>query len=263
VLKVLIGVPTLNCEKAIIPVIEGLIKISINGISTDILVVDNLSQDKTVHLVNNIKEKFTKNKIHCVKNKQNIGLGGSQTRIFWLANKLNYDYVAIFHGDGQANPLDLERMIKVALDDKTLEAVLGSRFLRESKRYRYSIFRLGYNLILNLVFSMKVKKIIYDMGSGINIYRINKLTSLNIFNLDQGLNFNYELLLNQIYQNHKIKFVSHAWRNDGQKSSVIVWKQTLKLFKLLLRSKKKIYQQCSPNLWTLIEEPGVDFVKKI
>ena len=83
-----------------------------------IVIVDDVSKDKTVEIVKSYKEKFP-GKIELICHEVNKGVGGAiSTGYIWCRdNKL--DVATVMAGDAQMDPNDLPSLLDPVVDDKT------------------------------------------------------------------------------------------------------------------------------------------------
>ena len=117
---------------------------------------------------------------------------------------------------------------------------MGARFKKGSKLKGYSFNRLAGNIIFNLLFSITLRKKIYDLGAGINILSVEGLKNNKVLELTtDDLCFNYMLLVNLVKNKAKIKFESISWSEEDQISNVKVIRQLIKLIKIWIESFKK------------------------
>ena len=128
-----------------------------------ICIIDNNSKDKTF-----IKTKaFIKNrnlkKFEIIKNLKNFGQGGSHKVAFEHALKNKCDYCLVYHGDDQANIKDFKQIF-LNKSYNNFDAVLGARFLKDSKLINYQLYRILGNKIFNFLFTMVTNYKIYDLG---------------------------------------------------------------------------------------------------
>lgn len=244
-IKPLIFVPAYRCEKFIKKVINKLDKESfLNGIPA--LIVDNCSPDKTLDESILASRESTRT-ISIIQNNQNYGLGGSHKTAFRFALKNNFTHLCIIHGDDQGDPKDLAKLIyhlqssSKNFHNKNNFSILGARFQKGSQLKGYSFSRYMGNIIFNFLFSISLKRRIYDLGAGINIFSINDLKSNKILEVTtDDLCFNYMLLVNLLKSKSKIIFKPIKWVEEDQISNVKVIQQLLKLIKIWLQSFKKL-----------------------
>jgi glycosyltransferase involved in cell wall biosynthesis len=189
----------------------------------DIVMIDNCSSDESVDLLSQMKKIEG---LEIFQNTSNIGLGGSQKTIFNLAKSREYEYVCILHSDLQPTVKDLMLSIET-IRTKGFDAVLGSRFKPGSIRINYSKIRFLGNIILLSIFTFRFRRVIYDLGSGLNCYRTSKLPRFS--DLPNDLSYNCNLLVRQIKNRNSIYWQPITWREGAAPSS-------LKPFKLFTQS---------------------------
>ena len=231
--KILLLIPTYNCEIQITRVLDSLIENVINKFH-EILIVDNLSSDDTRAIVKKHRLYLDK-KVKLFIPEKNRSLGGTHKLGFDYAIKNCFSHIAIFHGDDQGNINDLVEMIK---DLDLGKSILGSRFSLKSKRINYSRSRILGNLILNILFSIKFRKFLKDLGSGVNVYSCNTLDRIDYYSFQDNLTFNYELI--SALASRKFYFTFHPieWKETDQKSNAKNFKIFLQGIKIFLKKSK-------------------------
>lgn len=139
-MRLLIGIPAFNEEKSIATVI-GRIPRKIEGIrKVDVLVVDDGSSDRT-------REEALHSGATALVHLINRGLGGALKTILVYARENKYDFLITCDADGQHNPEDIHRIIKILRKD-TIDVVITSRW----KKPRSGIFsRYLINWFANIV----------------------------------------------------------------------------------------------------------------
>ena len=232
-MKILIFIPMYNCEKQISRVISQF-NDDIQKLFDEILVVDNISEDNSLKVAEESLKKLNNIKITLIQNKENVSLGGSHKVAFNYAIENNYDYIIVLHGDDQGSVRDIIPYIK----DKTAfqyDAFLGARFMKGATIKGYSFIRIAGNYVLNAVYSIVVKKFVYDMGSGLNMFKLEFLKSkFYIEILPNSLTFNNLMLLYISWKKLKYRFFPINWREDDQVSNAKMFKQGFEILKFCL-----------------------------
>ena len=179
-----IVIPARNEEKTI-----GKVTVSLKKFG-DILVVDDMSTDKTNLILNHSGIKFIKNKI-------NLGYEASVLKGIKYLLKKNYKYIATFDADGEHDPEFLKNVKKY----KNFDLLIGSR----KKLNRFSEY--VFSFFTNLFFSIP------DPLSGLKIYSTSILKKINLSNEND---FNTYLIFKIKNLNGKIihKLVSVKKRKD-------------------------------------------------
>jgi len=129
--KVLIFVVCYNAEKWIESVLDRIPNdiLKNKNFSTEILVIDDQSPDRTFYAAEDYARRRPEIKINVLYNPKNQGYGGNQKIGYFYALRKGFDAVVLLHGDGQYAPEYLGQMIQPILDEEA-DAVFGSRLIR-------------------------------------------------------------------------------------------------------------------------------------
>jgi len=228
-MKKLLVIPTYNCEAQIGRLLRKSERI-INTEFEEVLIIDNGSADKTVeYAINGIKSIEIPAKV--LQNIQNISLGGSLKTGFLYAKNNSFDFVAVLHGDDQAQIKDLGPVFK-DLENHDIDLGIGARFHSNSNLIGYSMFRKIGNRLLNLYCIICTGKKIDDLIAGLNIFRVAKLQMDEILSFPNDLTFDVHILLRAINQKQSIKFFPITWTEEDQVSNAKVIKQALTILGL-------------------------------
>lgn len=231
--KILVFIPCYNCEKQISRVLAQLDE-KVLPYVTEVILVNNLSPDHTVDVA---KEYLTAHpEIPCkiINNNQNYNLGGSHKVAFNYALDHGFDYVIVLHGDDQGNIHDFLPLLETREQAK-YDCVLGARFMKGSKLIGYSKKRIWGNKVFNALFSIAVGRKVYDLGSGLNMYKTSMLQLKYYVNLSDALFFNDEMLLFSSYYKHNLKFQPITWREEDQVSNAKLFQFSKSLMKMAFR----------------------------
>jgi len=216
--SVLVVIPTFNCESQIIKVLEKLAQMPrIAGV--DFWVIDNGSADSTYwRAFDYVNENKIAN-VNVYQTFQNNSLGGTIKIAFNSAKIYGYEFVAIFHGDNQGDVSDLHKILGYANSSRDSQSVLGSRFMRKSKLIEYSKIRLAGNLVLNLIYSVFTRRLLTDLGSGLNLYKVKDISKIDYMMFADSLTFNYELILAMIRGRIRFMYFPIVWKETDQISN--------------------------------------------
>jgi glycosyltransferase involved in cell wall biosynthesis len=189
----------------------------------EVLVLDNGSQDGTPDAVLRvIDEHLTEVKVTLGRNDQNYGLGGSHKVAFQYALDAGYDGVVVLHGDDQGHLADL---MDVLDQHPEADVVLGARFHPRSRLRGYAAHRIAANIAFNLIFSGLSATWLWDLGSGLNLYRRRFLAQGLWEKCADDLTFNYHLLLRTLCApDVRQVFVPISWREEDQVSNAKLWR---------------------------------------
>ena len=228
--RMLLFIPAYNCEKQITRVLDQLDK-RVFAYFEEALVVNNRSTDNTEQVVLEYMQNHPEKPIKLMRNTDNYGLGGSQKMSFHYAINHGYDYVCMLHGDDQGNIHDFIPMLQQGTYVK-YDCILGARFMRGSKLQGYSKFRTFGNVVYNFIFAFVTRQRIFDLGSGLNMYKTSMLKDGFFDKFPDNLMFNYVMILASHYYKHKIRFYPVSWREDDQVSNVKMMNQAINVLKM-------------------------------
>jgi glycosyltransferase involved in cell wall biosynthesis len=230
--KILVFIPAYRCEAQICRVLNQFDSSVQQWIDT-VMVVDNQSPDQTLlAAIKCGKAALTDYNFIAWRNRDNYGLGGSHKAAFRYAIEQGFDYLVVLHGDDQANIHDLIPQLKAGAHLQ-VDCLLGARFMPGSKLKGYSCFRTFGNRVYNALFSLVTRKVVCDLGSGLNLYRLENFRTLYFKTFPDDLTFNYMMLLASHYHKQKIRFFPISWREEDQCSNVKLFHQAFKVLGLL------------------------------
>lgn len=230
--KILLFIPMYNCEKQIVRVLAQLDK-EITQYLYEVIIVNNRSTDNGEMAVETyLKEHEFPIKISLLCNTENYGLGGSHKVAFNYAIDNGFDYVITLHGDDQGNIADLLPLFNNRKYQE-FDCCLGARFMQESKLEGYSKFRTFGNKVYNGLFSICTGRKIYDLGSGLNMYKVEMLKNGFYEKYNDNLVFNYLMIMGASYFKHTVSFFPITWREEDQISNVKMVNQAITVLKLL------------------------------
>lgn len=230
--KIMVFIPVYNCEKQIIRVINQITP-EFQSVIDTVAIFDNISNDNTIRVARQEGEKKLKKcNFILFQNSQNYGLGGSHKAAFKYAQENKFDFIIIFHGDDQCLINDILSRIEIFISSD-YDCFLGSRFMKGSKLNGYSFLKIIGNLAFNVIFSLVLMKKLSDLGSGLNMYRVEKLNKNDYNKFPDGLTFNYVMLIYSILERHKIIFFPIFWKEEDQISNVKLLNHGLSMLKLL------------------------------
>ncbi len=218
-IEILLVIPCYRCERQISRVLSELSK-NRNQLPEikKVLVLDNQSPDKTVDVANqHILLAQIEDWAEVQVNSSNLGLGGTHKAAFALALAQNYSHIIIFHGDDQGDTNEIPMIISQL--KKGYDAVLGSRFMKNSRRLGYSKLRTFGNRILNIAYTILTGTKVLDLGSGLNGFKLSALANLQYQTYSNQFTFNMDLLLNIIENHCRLCFVPISWREVDQISN--------------------------------------------
>lgn len=234
--RILLFIPAYNCQNQVVRVLNQIDKQVLKYIE-EIIVVDNQSTDRTEEMVIKYINEHENLPLRLLKNNENYGLGGSHKVAFDYAIENKFDFIIVLHGDDQGNIRDLNNILKKKIYTK-YDCCLGARFTKKSVLKGYSWFRTLGNRVFNGIFSTFLGFHVYDLGSGLNMYRVEMLRNKYYIKFPDDLTFNYCMIMALEYYKNKFCFFPITWREDDQISNVKMVSQAANVLKMLMSYKK-------------------------
>lgn len=230
--KILVFIPAYRCEKQVVRVLAQF-EAAVQSRVDTVMVVDNRSPDQTLEAaVRAGSAQLTQCNFIAWRNDDNYGLGGSHKAAMRYAVEHDFDYLVVLHGDDQADIRDLLPQLEAGAH-KEVDCLLGARFMPGSRLQGYSWVRTWGNQVYNLLFSAVAGRRIYDLGSGLNLYRVGALREFYYKQFPDDLTFNYVMLLGSYQRGQKVRFFPISWREEDQVSNVRLFRQAFKVLALL------------------------------
>jgi len=230
---ILLFIPMYNCAKQIPAVLAQLNEPGCE-IFSEILIVDNGSTDGGVDACAAAIENNGVSAIRTlVQNDDNYNLGGSHKVAFNYAIDKGYDYVAVLHGDNQGNIADLLAALRVG-DYANYDCLLGARFMPGAQLVNYPIMRTLGNHVFDVLYSIVCGRRLFDLGSGLNLYKTEFLRSRAFLKFPNRLTFNYYMLLYTVAAGARFRFFPISWREDDQVSNLNMFRHAWEMVKILL-----------------------------
>ncbi len=217
-MKVLVAIPAYNCAKQIGRVLQGFDEALLARVEY-VVVIDNGSTDNTVEAAKTAAKRLNSPKVEVWRNDANYNLGGTHKVAFLAAEKLGMDYVAIVHGDDQAKTSELNNLLDAAEKDPTVDAFLGTRFMKGSKLVGYDQKRIWGNRVLNVLYTVLIGRRVRDLGSGLNLFKLSALADHAYLGYADALTFNFDLLLGFYTKRAKLVYLPITWSEEDQVSN--------------------------------------------
>jgi len=245
--KILVFITCYNCEKQI-PRVLAQFKPEYADVIDEILVIDNRSPDGTREAATAAAKNLPQYKVTVVQNDINVNLGGSHKVAFDYAARNGYDYAVILHGDDQGRIDDVIPHLRSGAY-RNVEFFMGARFLPASKTPGYSPIRIIGNWVFNILFTVLSGRMIYDLGSGLNVFKISALDKNYYLRFPDRLTFNFYFTLWLIYARKSFTFFPLVWREEDQVSNARLTSIGMTLLKLvwqMLTKGKKLLGDLPP-----------------
>jgi len=161
---------------------------------TEILVIDDASQDNTFHIGK--KCQLYNAKVTVLKNPVNQGYGGNQKLGYHYALKHGFSVVALIHGDGQYAPEKLLELIS-PFADKKYAAVFGTRMgIRgDALKGGMPLYKYIGNKILTLIQNTLAGTNLTEYHSGYRLYSCEALAQIPFELNSNGFDFDTDIIL--------------------------------------------------------------------
>ena len=229
--KTLVFIPMYNCEKQVVRVLSKFDKEVLEYVQ-EVIVVNNRSTDNGEAAVLKFKAEHPEVPVKLFRNRDNYGLGGSHKVAFNYALENGFTHVIVLHGDDQGELSNLLPYLKSG-EYRDCDCFLGARFMKGSRLDGYSTFRTVGNRVYNLLFSAGVGRMVYDLGSGLNLYRTEALRSGWYLKFKDNMIFNDYMLPAAIARGLRVRFFPIHWREEDQVSNVKLFKNLMEVTDIL------------------------------
>lgn len=225
--RILLFIPAYNCAPQIGRVIAQL-DAPTQALLSEVIVVNNRSTDDSEQAASAALSTLAGVRAKLLRNDDNYGLGGSHKVAFNYALDNGFDYCVVLHGDDQGSIADLVPHIRAG-EHRSVDCLLGARFMPGSKLTGYSLLRTFGNHVFNAIYSIASGVRIHDLGSGLNMYRTAALADRSYLRNANDLTFNYHMILRSIAAKSRIRFFPLEWREEDQTSNVKLVRQSLRV----------------------------------
>lgn len=231
--RILVFVPMYNCAPQIPRVLESLTQRNAASFA-GLICIDNRSTDGTQAAARRALPAIGIRKWALLENVENYGLGGSHKVAIRYGLEHGYTHLVVLHGDDQGSIADLVPLIEEGAHHK-VDCLLGARFMEASHLVGYSRLRTLANRVFNRIFSWAAKERLYDLGSGLNLYRLAIFENGFHHRFADDLTFNYYLILATAHRGLSHRFFPLTWREDDQVSNAKLFRQGWRMLGILAR----------------------------
>ena len=240
--RILVFIPAYNCAgqvERVVRQLDGPVKELVD----EVIVVDNQSPDDTQARAAAALRGIEGLRWSVLRNDANYGLGGSHKVAIDYGLEHGHTWLLVLHGDDQADVRDFEAPLRAGAH-RSVDALLGARFMRGSRLMGYSRVRTVGNHAYNLIFSAAARRRLHDLGSGLNLFRLERFAGGTHRRFADDLTFNYHLSLYMVDAGWRLRFVPISWREEDQRSNVKLVQQglrTLGLVRDFLRDRRAFF----------------------
>ena len=178
---------------------------NLQKVNFEVIFINDFSSDNTLKKIEELNQEYKNFKVFDNKRK---GLGGA---ISLGIEKARGDYVAIMMADQSDDINDLIEYHKL-MQSEEYDAILGSRFLKNSKIIDYPIQKLVLNRIFNKFVSLIFWNKYNDYTNAFKIYNAKVLKNMLPF-VSESFNIFLEMPLKVISRKYSYQIVSINWYN--------------------------------------------------
>jgi glycosyltransferase involved in cell wall biosynthesis len=193
--RVLILVVAYNAERTIQDVIRR-IPSSLSEYETEILIIDDSSQDETFAVAQAHECQKGVFPLTVLYNPVNQGYGGNQKLGFHYAIKEKFDIVALLHGDGRYAPEELPRLLEPLLRNEA-DAVFGSRMMRPRGALKGGMpfYKYVGNRILTTFQNRILRSDLSELHCGYRLYSVDALMKIPFERNTSDFHFDTEIII--------------------------------------------------------------------
>lgn len=172
----------------------------------EIIFINDFSSDQTVIKIQEIIKKNS-NIIYFDNKKK--GLGGA---ISLGLQKFQGNYVTIMMADSADDVDDLNSYFEIMDNNKEVDAVFGSRFIKGSETFNYPIIKLSFNRLGNYLTKLLFLSEYNDFTNSFKIYKKEVINHLYPI-VSENFNIFLELPLKTISRGFSYKIIPIKYRN--------------------------------------------------
>jgi glycosyltransferase involved in cell wall biosynthesis len=157
--KLSIIIPVFNEEHTVAAVIDKVLNVKLpKGIEKELIIVNDASFDKSIHVLENYKN-HTTSQLKIINHQHNQGKGGA---VHTALLSVTGDYVIIQDADLELDPEDYNVLLEPVLNNKA-HVVYGSRFLNAKKNLNQKPLSFLANRFLTRLSNLSFKTHLTDM----------------------------------------------------------------------------------------------------
>ena len=206
-MKLSVIIPAHNEEACVAATVRELhATLAGEAVNHEILVINDNSSDHTEAAVLSLHEK-----IPTLSLINSFGPKGFGTAVRKGLEAYTGEVVAVYMADASDRPQDLVRFLRV-MEERNVECVFGSRFMRGGEAVGYPAFKLVLNRLANSSIQMLFGLHYNDCTNAFKLYRRNVIDGLEPI-LSRHFNITVELPLKAIVRGYSYAVVPNQWIN--------------------------------------------------
>lgn len=171
--------------------------------TADFLVVDNASPDDTYEAALDCRRRKLAPRIRIIRNKRNLGYGGSQKVAYRYAIERGYDYVVMLHSDAQYPPEKIPGLLKLLHDGADLafgSRITGNALAGGMPKWKY-LGNRALSIIENFVTGLGIS----EYHSGFRAYKCSALAGVPFEKCSSNYHFDTDILIQFAAKGLKVK----------------------------------------------------------
>jgi len=194
--KVLVFIVAYNAESTLLEVLDRIPEALFELHPTEVLVIDDASQDRTFEMGQTRARKWKHCTITILQNPKNQGYGGNQKLGYEYAIKNGFDIVALLHGDGQYAPEMLPALVEpIARGDA--DAVFGSRMMvaGDALKGGMPFYKWLGNKVLTTFQNTMLEARLTEFHSGYRVYSVAALKQIPFQYNSNDFHFDTDIII--------------------------------------------------------------------
>ncbi|MDX2444514.1 MAG: glycosyltransferase family 2 protein [Bacteroidales bacterium] len=210
--KIVVVLPAYNAERTL----EKTYKEIPFDIVDDVILVDDQSSDKTVHVGKDLGIR------HIIKHEENKGYGGNQKSCYNKALELDADIVVMLHPDYQYTPKLIHSMCYL-IANGVYEVVIGSRILgRGALKGGMPGYKYVANRFLTLFQNLAMNQKLSEYHTGYRAFSAKVLKSIPYNNDSDDFVFDNQMLAQIFYAGFEVAEITCPTKYFEEASSINV-----------------------------------------
>lgn len=200
----------------------------------EFVLLDNASEDDTLQRMRSIRARLG-SKVTIFANQKNYGYGGNIKIGFDYCLNRGYQYIAILHGDDQANSNTLVSQFLEIINTARPDLILATRFAKGSDLSGYDKYRIFGNVVFNCLTQIITGVRMSDAGAGIICVSSALLADTPYRSLTNGFQFHPQLnLLFYGREGIRIQEIPLVWSDSLAPSSIKLFRYAVTLLRHLV-----------------------------
>ncbi len=177
---------------------------------SEVVVLDDASQDYTYELAVGYKETAQTEKLKIIRNQRNLGYGGNQKAGYRYFMENGFDVVVLLHGDGQYAPEFLPKMYGPIVAGEA-DAIFGSRMMKDfggPLKGGMPLYKYTGNRILTVFENRALGLELTEFHSGYRAYSVECLRHIDFSRMTDDFHFDTEIIIKLQHQGFRIREVA-------------------------------------------------------